>query len=138
MPCKVRSGEFQDWLTWDEEPFEHDVVGPFYYRVDENGPISAFRAEARHMNAAGVMHGGCLMTFADFSLFGIARQELGDDSNGSTIAFTSEFVQGPKAGDLISSRGEILKAGRSIIFARGVVKANDNVCLNFSGTIKRR
>lgn len=42
----------------------------------ENGPVCSFRAERKHMNAVGVMHGGCLMTFADYSLFAIAHEHL--------------------------------------------------------------
>lgn len=133
---EVAEGPFAGWKTWPEEPFEHDVAGPFYFRVDEQGPVCAFRAERKHMNSGGVMHGGCLMTFADFSLFGIAHEHIGDDY-GLTVAFTSEFLSGPKIGQLVEARGDVLRAGRSIIFVRGIVTADGEPALNFSGTIKK-
>ena len=134
---EITDGPFAGWKTWPEEPFEHDVAGPFYFRVDEKGPVCAFRAEPKHMNSGGVVHGGCLMTFADFSLFGIAHDHIGDDDYGLTVAFTSEFLSGPKTGQLIEARGDVLRAGRSIIFVRGIVTADGTPALNFSGTIKR-
>ena len=134
---EVTTGPFAGWFNWPEEPFETQTAGPFYFRVVEQGPVCAFRAEHKHMNSGGVMHGGCLMTFADFALFGIAHQHIGEDDYGLTVAFTSEFLSGPKVGQLIEARGDVLRAGRSIVFVRGIVTADGEPALNFSGTIKR-
>ncbi|MEL7130715.1 MAG: PaaI family thioesterase, partial [Pseudomonadota bacterium] len=117
---KVPQGEFAGWYTWPEEPFEHQTAGPFHYRRDDIGPVCAFRAEHKHLNSGGVMHGGCLMTFADFALFGIAHDEIGDDAYGLTVAFTAEFLDGPREGEYVEARGEILRAGGSLIFVRGL------------------
>lgn len=137
MPPTVKQGgEFDGWLYWPNEPFEAQTAGPFFYRKDGEEHVSAFRCEEKHMNGVGVMHGGCLMTFADFSLFAIAHDEI-KDGYGLTVAFTSEFLDGPKVGDYMEARGDVLRAGRSIIFVRGIVTANGKPCLNFSGTIKK-
>ncbi|OUX95144.1 MAG: thioesterase [Hyphomonas sp. TMED17] len=133
----IESGEFSGWETWTNEPFEYDSAGPFYFRVDDKGPVAAFRAEHKHMNAGGVMHGGCLMTFADFALFAIAHDGCSEDAYGVTVAFSSEFISGPVIGDYIEARGEVLGGGRSISFVRGLVTSNGRPALNFSGTIKR-
>jgi len=132
----VTEGEFAGWQTWPNEPFEYETAGPFYLREDERGMVAAFRAEHKHMNADGVMHGGCLMAFADFSLFVIARP--GPDEYGVTVAFTSEFLSGALKGEYIEARGEVMGGGKSITFVRGVVTADDRPVLNFSGTIKKR
>ena len=134
---RVESGEFEGWYTWPEEPFEHDTAGPFFFRVDEQGPVAAFRAARKHMNAGGVVHGGCLMAFADFSLFAIAHQHI-EGEYGVTVAFNSEFLSGPPEGAYIEARGEVLRAGRSIIFVRGIITGDGKPALNFSGTIMRR
>ena len=137
MPVTTKQGgEFDGWKYWPDEPFESKTAGPFFFRKDGDEYVSAFRCEEKHMNGAGVMHGGCLMTFADFSLFTIAHDHM-QDSYGLTVAFTSEFLDGPKVGDYMEARGDVLRAGRSIVFVRGVVTANGKPCLNFSGTIKR-
>lgn len=130
------TGEFKGWQTWKNEAFEYSFAGPFYFTQDEEEVKCAFRAGKQHLNSGGVVHGGCLMTFADFSLFAIAHDAL-DGASGVTVSFASEFLSGPKAGDLIEARGEVLRAGGSLIFIRGLVTANGQVCLNYSGTIKR-
>lgn len=135
---EIKEGEFAGWYTWPNEPFEHDAAGPFYLREDENGKmIAAFRAERKHMNAGGVVHGGALMTFADFALFALAH--TGDeDGYGVTVAFTSEFLSGALEGELLEARGEVMGGGKSITFVRGVITADGRPVLNFSGTIKKK
>jgi len=130
-------GEFKGWVTWRSEAFEHDTAGPFYFTKDAQGSVAAFRAEAKHMNQGGVVHGGCLMTFADFSLFAIAADDIGEGGYGLTVAFTSEFLSGAKEGQLIEARGEVLRAGGSLIFVRGVLTADGTPCLNYSATLKK-
>lgn len=133
----VEDGEFAGWRTWPTEPFEYETAGPFYFRAEETGPVAAFRAQRKHMNAGGVVHGGCLMAFADYALFAIAHEQI-EDEYGVTVAFNSEFLSGPAEGAYIEARGEVLRAGRSIIFVRGLITGDGKPCLNFSGTIMRR
>ena len=129
-------GEFAGWKTWPAEVFEYETAGPFYFREEEGEYVSAFRLGRKHMNAGGVAHGGCLMAFADFTLFAIAADHI-DENYGATVAFTSEFLSGPTEGQLIEGRGEVLRAGSSIIFVRGILTGDGVPCLNFSGTIKK-
>ncbi len=129
-------GEFKGWEFWDTDDFENRI-GPFYFRREEDGNIvGAFRAEQRHMNGNNSIHGGCLMSFADFALFAIP-QSLGEDIHGVTVTMNSEFIGGAVVGELMEARGEILRAGGSLIFVRGLITANQRPCLNFSGTLKR-
>ncbi|MEL6857891.1 MAG: PaaI family thioesterase [Pseudomonadota bacterium] len=134
----ITEGEFKGWSTWPNEPFEHDAAGPFYLKREDDGTmVAAFRAQQKHMNAGGVVHGGALMTFADFALFALAHS--GDDEGyGVTVAFTSEFLSGALEGELIEARGEVMGGGRSITFVRGVITGDGRPVLNFSGTIKKR
>lgn len=134
-PVLQTEGEFKDWLYWPAEAFEFGVAGPFYYKKIGDEYVSRFRAADKHMNAGGSMHGGCLMTFADFALFAIAHDEI--EYYGVTVAFTSEFLAGARAGALMEARGDVLKAGRSIVFVRGLITADGEPALNFSGTIKK-
>ncbi|HAE28796.1 MAG TPA: thioesterase, partial [Hyphomonas adhaerens] len=48
-----KSGEFAGWFTWTDDPYEHETAGPFYFKVDEQGPVAAFRVERKHLNANG-------------------------------------------------------------------------------------
>ena len=132
----MMEGEFKGWSYWDEEPFEAETAGPFYFKLEDDVPVAAFRAQRKHMNGAGVVHGGCLLAFADFALFAFASHAM-DGAYGLTVGLNSEFLAGPKEGALIEARGEVLRAGGSLVFVRGIVTGDGEACLNFSGTIKR-
>ena len=130
-------GEFAGWSYWDSDNYESRLVGPFYYRREEDGGfVGAFRAEERHMNGNNSMHGGCMMSFADFGLFVLAEDAMAG-SHGVTVTLNSEFMGGAVVGERMEVRGEVLRSGGSLIFVRGMITAEGRPCLNFSGTIKR-
>jgi acyl-coenzyme A thioesterase PaaI-like protein len=134
---QIAEGDWAGWWAWmGGDPFE-DMIGPFYWRHLEDGRVEcAFRAEPRHMNGGGFMHGGCLMTFADYCLFVWAREALGD-RHGVTATFSSEFVGSVRPGAFVSGKGEIIKAGKSLIFVRGLITGDGEPALTFSGVIKQ-
>jgi len=133
----VETGEFAGWTTYDLKDTFDQTVGPFYFRADPDGSMRcAFRAEQKHMNAGGRMHGGCLMTFADIALFQTAYQEM-EGSNGVTVQLDSTFVDAARVGDLVEATGEVVRAGGSLIFVRGRISVGDRTVMTFSGVIKR-
>ena len=129
-------GEFAGWHFWNHDPFE-TRSGPFFMRREENGSYrSAFRAEQRHMNGAGFMHGGCLLTFADFALFAIATDELSGD-NAVTMNLSGDFLGPVKQGGLVEARGEVTRGGGKTIFVRGMITGDGEPALSFTGIIRR-
>jgi len=122
-------------LWGDEDPYE-SMVGPFYMKENGDGTYrSAFYSERRHVNTSGALHGGLLMSFADYSLFAIAKDQL--DGQCVTVGFNSEFIGAVGEGYLIESSGEVLRATRSLLFVRGTVFTADQTLLSFSGVLKR-
>ena len=129
-------GEFAGWRYWNGDPFE-TRSGPFYYRREDDGTYtSAFRAEARHMNGGGFMHGGCLMTFADSALFTIASRELAG-GHGVTLSMTSDFLDAARVGQLMEARGRVVRAGGKTIFVEGLITADGQPVLRFNGIIRK-
>lgn len=126
----------QGYTVWgDSDPYE-DLIGPFYMKDNGDGTCrSAFYSEERHTNSSGALHGGLMMSFADFSLFAIAKAEL--DGPCVTVGFNSEFIAAVGAGNLIESTGEILRATKSLLFVRGVIFSGDQTLMSFSGILKR-
>jgi acyl-coenzyme A thioesterase PaaI-like protein len=129
------SGEFAGWRTWSRDNFEtHN--GPFWHRMDENGKVQcAFRVEEKHLNGQRSVHGGCFMSFADYCLFAMASSVL--QGPGVTVSFACEFIDAARAGELIEGSGEIMRAGGSLIFVRGLLTSAGRSLFSFSGTIKR-
>jgi uncharacterized protein (TIGR00369 family) len=135
-PVPVKDGEWAGWGRYDTDPFEN-LTGPFYARRDETGRmVCAFRAEKKHMNGGGFMHGGCLVTFADYALFMIADDALAG-SGSVTASLNAEFVDSAREGELIEARGEVVRAGASMVFVRGLVTTGKRPLLNFSAIVKK-
>lgn len=133
---QVTSGEWAGWSCYPGgDPFE-DLAGPFYFKVDDEGPVCAFRAERKHLNGGGFLHGGCVMTFADFSLFVIARDAI-QGSSTVTATFNCELVGTAFEGDLVECRGEVVKPGRSMVFVRGLITSKGEPIASFSSVLKK-
>jgi uncharacterized protein (TIGR00369 family) len=94
-----------------------DLVGPVYARGAGRDLVLGLRAEAKHCNARGTVHGGMLATLADVAL-------------GYTVAFSSEpaaglvtaslsldFAGTAHAGDWLETHVDIQKQGSRLSFA---------------------
>jgi uncharacterized protein (TIGR00369 family) len=135
-PTLVTEGEFAGWKNWAHDAFE-TRAGPFYYREDETGAaVCAFRAEQRQMNGGGFMHGGCLMTFADFALFSIAHREMAGQW-GVTLNLSGDFLEAVRVGQLVEARGEVTRGGGKTVFVRGLITADGTPALSFTGIIRK-
>ena len=118
-----------------DDPFE-DHVGPMGYKVVDGTITFAFLADARHRNTAGTVHGGMLMTFADFALCLTATWDQPGEKC-VTVSCNSEFVAPGRPGDLIEASGEVVRRTKSLTFVRGQVYADDRILLNYSAIVKR-
>ena len=47
------------------------------------------------------------------------------------------FEGAAEPGRMLTARGEVVYAGGSLVFVRGIISAEDRAVLSFSGTIKR-
>jgi uncharacterized protein (TIGR00369 family) len=135
--ARLTEGEWAGWSWYPGgDPFE-DQAGPFYWRRDPDGtPRCAFRAEPKHMNGGGFLHGGCVMTFADFALFVIAREAVAGGS-AVTATFNGEFIGTAHVGDVVECTGEVVKAGRSMVFVRGLIESRGEPVMSFSAVLKK-
>lgn len=127
-------GEFKGWYTWTRDAFETHS-GPFWHQIDESGRVQcAFRVETKHLNGQRTVHGGCLMAFADYCLAAFATAHVGP---GVTVGFSCEFLDAAREGELVECDGEVTRAGSSLIFLRGTMRAGERKLFTFSGTLKR-
>ena len=127
----------QGYEAWGDEPFE-EMAGPFKFTQKADGDYkAAFISEQKHCNGGGFMHGGLLMTFADYTLFVIAKDHLGP-KGAVTISFSSEFVAGVGPGEFIESDGSVTRATRSgLIFVTGRIYCGEKTLMTYSGVLKR-
>jgi acyl-coenzyme A thioesterase PaaI-like protein len=131
----VETGPWAGWKTWPQDVFE-TRTGPFYFRINEQGrAVSAFIAEPRHMNGGGFMHGGCLLTFADYSCFAIAEEFT--TGGAVTVNLSGDFLSAASVGDRMEATGEVTRAGGRLIYIRGMVTANGKPCLSFTSVVTK-
>jgi uncharacterized protein (TIGR00369 family) len=136
-PIVLTEGPFRGWMTWSSgaDPFE-TAIGPFCFRVEAGRARCAFQPRPEHLNGGGTIHGGALMSFADFALFCIAHNALAG-ARAVTLTCNSEFLSAGGLEGAVEAEGEVLRATKSLIFVRGLVTQLSRPLLAFSGTLKK-
>lgn len=132
----ITAAETATWLRLEGEPFD-ELAGPFEYRLDGDGSVSCrFRPQHRNTNGLGIVHGGSLLTFADYCLFVSAKNLIGDDRT-VTVSISADFVGMVRPGSTVEARCDVVKSGRSLIFLRGLITSSGDPVMSFSGVMKR-
>src|SRR5512139_1745791 len=84
------------------------MIGPLLIRQCDSGPRFAFRAERKHTNARGVVHGGMLTSFADQAL-GLTIQLALNTLDLATVNLNCNLVASARPGDLIEGAAAITR-----------------------------
>ncbi len=113
-----------------------DYIGPFYYKEMGDKRLYAFKAEEKHGNVTDIVHGGVLMTFADYSLCMEATDHYKTE-DCITISFSCDFVSAATVGDLIECRAKVTKKTGSLAFVTGEIFTGSEVIFTFSAVVKR-
>jgi len=130
-----RLAGYQQWEGFD--PFE-EQSGPYFFKEEGVGRYRcAFITEGNHLNGQGALHGGALMTFADFAAFVFARPSLVQGVHAVTVSLNAEFTAAAGTGEFVEATGEIVHETGGMIFVRGIVCSGDRTLLNFSAVLKK-
>jgi uncharacterized protein (TIGR00369 family) len=108
-----------------------ELVGPIWRREDGERLRFGFVVAPKHLNRAGNLHGGMLMTLADQAMAMTARKATGGKRH-ATIELNTQFVGGVRLGEFVEAHPEVVRGTRSVVFmqvkmfvgARIVVSAN--------------
>jgi uncharacterized protein (TIGR00369 family) len=112
------------------------TAGPYWMRGDSGTREIGFIAEARHSNQnPGIVHGGVLMTFADICLGWSATDALGH-KHCVTAELKLHFVSSGKVGEFITCRAEVVRAASSLVFMRGLIRADERTVAAADGIWK--
>mgnify|MGYP002266223795 FL=1 len=96
----------------------------------------AFRAEEKHCNSGGIVHGGLLMTFADLMM--CAAGTVGTTDRGVfTVSFNAEFMASGNLGEIIKARSEVVRRTGQMVFMRGEIYTDERVILTCSAVLRR-
>lgn len=111
-------------------------AGPFFYRMDGDGPTFAFPTFAKHVNRNGVLQGGALMTFCDRACGATARH-LTDSSSTATLTMNTQFVDAVKIGETVVSTPTMSRATKQLIFMSGVFRVESRIVAVVDGVWKK-
>lgn len=108
------------------------MIGPLLIRQCDSGPRFAFRAERKHTNARGVVHGGMLTSFADQAL-GLTIQLALNTLDLATVNLNCNLVASARPGDLIEGAAAITRITNRLVFIKGTITCGDVVLMDASG-----
>lgn len=111
------------------------LVGPFWTRREAAGWVYGVMAEERHLNGAGIVHGGFLVTVADNAL-GLTVWEAAGRVPCVTVQLNTQFIAAVRAGEFLTARAEILRKAHSTVFVRGVLTVGDRTVAAADGVWK--
>ena len=95
-----------------------DLVGPLWTRKEDVSWAYGIVAEDKHVNPAGIVHGGMLATLLDHALSAIAW-EANDRKPCITIALDVHFLAPARPGQFVAARGRIVRQASSLVFMQG-------------------
>ena len=110
-------------------------VGPFYRPADGGALRCGFEADQRHGNKRGVVHGGMLATAFDVAL-GNACWDAAGQRPSATVQLNIQYIGALQLGEFATIQAEIIRATRSLVFARGVMAVDGRTVATGEGVWK--
>ena len=117
MPNSIDLARYSVFVPSD--PFE-DHTGPFYFRITgdarEAGAVHCVLPTLpRQANYAGAVHGGAILTFADYALCLVAGRAADGGTNSSfaiTVSIAVEFLSAGRIGPPLEATGRAAAGDR--------------------------
>lgn len=111
------------------------LVGPVWRKDGDSGTSYGLLAEPKHANHRGIVHGGMIMTLADYAV-GMAGALATGNIAQVTIQIDVQFVSAAEIGDFIVSRSEVVRRTSSLLFLRGELSVGSRPVATANGIWK--
>jgi len=111
--------------------------GPLMGCLEDGGMIMGMLVDERHLNPAGICHGGMLMTLADMLLGVGAMVQTKEWEFVPTINMTCDFVKAVPGGAWISGKTKVVRRTKNMLFSSCLITHGDEVVMRASGIMKR-
>ena len=110
------------------------LVGTEVSSAEEGRAAVSLKAEERHLNPSGTVHGGVISTLIDASMAEALNTMTEEDEQPFTIQITVNYMKPGKPGRLTST-AEVRKGGERITIVEAeVVQEEDEVIALATGT----
>lgn len=110
-----------------------ELIGPIYYKGTGYDLRLGLRAQPKHANLRGSVHGGVLATFADMAL-GYTLAFATDPPAGLVTAnLTIDYAGSAKIGDWMETRTDVQRQGGRVAFATCYIYVGEQRIVRASG-----
>lgn len=94
-----------------------DLLGPIFNKRTDDCLLLGLKAEEKHCNARGLVHGGVFSSLADVALGYNAAFQGEEPTPMVTANLSIDYAGSAKLGDWIEVHTDIQKVGKSMAFA---------------------
>jgi uncharacterized protein (TIGR00369 family) len=112
-----------------------DLVGPVWRRKEGEQLRFGFVVAPKHLNRAGNLHGGMLMTLADNAMAITAREVTGCKRH-ATIELNIQFIGAVRLGEFVEAHPEVSRATRSLTFMQAKMFVGSRLVVTTNGIWK--
>ncbi len=100
-----------------------EMIGPVYRRGEGAGLVLGLRAERKHCNMRGGVHGGIIATLADIALGYALAFSTEPPTAAVTASLSLDFAGAATEGDWLEATVDFQKLGRRLAFANCYISA---------------
>jgi uncharacterized protein (TIGR00369 family) len=122
------------WEIVNNTPFG-ELVGPIWRLETPERLRWGFVVAPKHLNRAGNLHGGMLMTFADQAMAMTARKASGDKRH-ATIELNIQFIDAVRLGQFVEAHTNIVRVTRSVVFMEVKMFVGERLVVSANGIWK--
>src|SRR5215210_5865330 len=108
----------------EDEGFR-ELVGTELSSAEEGRAVVSLRAEERHLNPNGTVHGGVVYTLVDVSMAEALKTMIEGDERPVTIEIKVNYLEPGRPGTLTSS-ARVRKGGKRLIIVEAEVTQEDD------------
>lgn len=110
-----------------------ELLGPFYSKGSGYELSLALRAERKHANLRGTVHGGVLAAIADMALGYSLAFSTNPPTGLVTASLTIDYAGSAKVGDWMITRTDVQKQGGRLAFANLYIYVGETRIVRASG-----
>jgi acyl-coenzyme A thioesterase 13 len=94
-----------------------ELLGPIFNKKADEGLVIGLRAEEKHCNARGLVHGGVFSSLADVALGYSAAFQGKEPTPLVTASLSIDYAGSAKLGEWIEVYTDVQKVGKRMAFA---------------------
>lgn len=110
-----------------------ELLGPIFNKRTDAGLIIGLRAEEKHCNARGLVHGGVFSSLADVALGYNAAFQGKEPTPMVTANLSVDYAGSAKLGEWIEAYTDVQKVGKKLAFANCYFSVGDKRIVRASG-----